>query len=163
LILLIIIALSALLNEFVHPTKTLSASGLPLRVQDGDSFETGGKRLRLDGIDAPEYRQTCTDINGSSWACGKAARANLEKLLLQPGLVCEYEVADSYGRALAKCRNATIPDIAAVQVSEGMATSHDYYGVRAYGDEEDAAHEAKRGIWRGKFTPPVVWRELNPR
>ncbi len=141
----------------------MSASGLPLKVLDGDSFQIGGKRLRLDGIDAPEYRQTCTDLTGAEWECGKAARANLEKLLREPGLVCEHEVADSYGRALAGCRSATIPDIAARQVSDGLATSHEYYGIRNYGDEEDAAREAKRGIWRGTFTPPAVWRELNPR
>jgi endonuclease YncB( thermonuclease family) len=163
LILLVIVALSALLNEFARPKQTLSANDLTLKVQDGDSFEIGGKRLRLDGIDAPEYRQTCSDAKGLSWECGKAARAHLEKLLREPGLICEHEAADRYGRALASCRNATVADIAAVQVSEGFATSHEYYGIRDYGDEEDAAREAKRGIWRGKFTPPEVWRQLNPR
>jgi endonuclease YncB( thermonuclease family) len=163
LILIAIALLSAWLGNFARHKQTLSASGLPLKVQDGDSFEIGSKRLRLDGIDAPEYRQTCTDINGSSWACGKAARANLEKLLHGPGLVCEHEVADRYGRALASCRSAAVANIAAKQVLDGMAISHEYYGIRDYGDEEDAAHKAKRGIWRGEFTRPEIWRGLNPR
>jgi endonuclease YncB( thermonuclease family) len=146
-----------------HPRHTLTATGLPLKVQDGDSFEIGGKRLRLDGIDSPEYRQTCTNANGVSWECGKAARASLEKLLRGPQLVCEHAVADRYGRALAHCRSAAVADIAAAQVTDGMATSHEYYGIRDYGNEEDAAIEAKRGIWSGKFTPPEIWRQIHPR
>src|SRR5207237_1182174 len=43
------------------------------RVVDGDSLEVAGYRIRLFGIDAPEWRQECTDASGASYACGRAA------------------------------------------------------------------------------------------
>ncbi|MEZ5800348.1 MAG: hypothetical protein R3D29_07625 [Nitratireductor sp.] len=30
-------------------------------VVDGDSLEVNGERIRLEGIDAPEYQQSCTN------------------------------------------------------------------------------------------------------
>ncbi|MGL5839079.1 MAG: thermonuclease family protein [Sphingorhabdus sp.] len=139
----------------------IDGEGQELRVQDGDSFQLGPRRLRLDGIDAPEYRQTCKDAQGKDWDCGKAARAALEKLLREPGLTCEQDAADRYGRAIASCRTAATPDISAAQVRDGMAVSRDFAGIRDYGDEEDAAREAKRGIWTGRFLNPEDWRTLN--
>jgi endonuclease YncB( thermonuclease family) len=131
-----------------------------LKVADGDSFSAGTRKLRLDGIDAPEYAQTCKDANGAAWECGKAARAALEQLLREPGLACNAEAQDKYARSIANCGNGRVPDIAAVQVANGMAVSHEFHGVRSYGDEEDAARAARRGIWVGEFMPPNQWRAI---
>jgi endonuclease YncB( thermonuclease family) len=158
LLLLAIAMVAALLDHLGNSRETLSAQGLAVVVKDGDSFEIGTKRLRLDGIDAPEYRQSCTSAQGTDWECGKAARANLEAMLRQPGLNCEHDVADKYGRALAQCRTAMTPDIAAKQVADGLAVSHEFYGTRDYPDEEDAARDAMRGIWQGPFVRPTEWR-----
>ena len=35
-------------------------------VIDGDTFEMHGKRIRVQGIDAPERGQQCKDANGKS-------------------------------------------------------------------------------------------------
>jgi endonuclease YncB( thermonuclease family) len=40
-------------------------------VVDGDTIEIAGIPVRLDGIDAPEQRQSCTTNEGGSVACGK--------------------------------------------------------------------------------------------
>ncbi len=161
LALITITVIAFAVQNYSHQRQTTAAAGKELRVQDGDSFQIGSLRLRLDGIDAPEYRQTCNDAGGASWDCGKAARAALEKLLREPGLTCDHEVADRYGRAVAICKTAQTSDIGAVLVKDGMAVSHDFSGMRAYPDEEDEAQEAKRGIWIGRFLDPKDWRTLN--
>jgi endonuclease YncB( thermonuclease family) len=144
------------------PSKTNMIEGRKLVVMDGDSFAIGVERFRLKGIDAPELHQTCTDAQGQDWACGAAARAALVKLLSEPRLSCESEVADRYHRALATCNTIRSTDIAADQVREGMAISDDFYEIRNYGEEEDVASQAKRGIWAGTFTLPSIWRAAHP-
>src|SRR6185295_763651 len=42
-------------------------------VNDGDTVTVRGERLRLRGIDAPEFHQTCK-LDGQSYACGRRAR-----------------------------------------------------------------------------------------
>jgi endonuclease YncB( thermonuclease family) len=133
-------------------------AGLELRIADGDSFSIGTRTLRLRGIDAPEYHQTCKNEVGAEWPCGRTARAALEKLLTQPGLVCEAEAHDRYARSLATCRTVQTADVAAAQVADGMAVSDEYYGSRSYGDEEDVARTEKRGIWQGMFILPKDYR-----
>ena len=137
-------------------------AGQKIQVMDGDSFVVGPRKLRLDGIDAPEYAQTCKDALGQDWPCGRTARAALEKLLTQPGLACDAETHDRYARALATCRSAATADIAAAQVLDGMAVSDEFHTMRAFGDEEDAARKAKRGIWQGEFVRPAKFRGQNP-
>lgn len=38
---------------------------------DGDSFIIQGRKVRLWGIDAPEYYQNCFDTEGNEYPCGK--------------------------------------------------------------------------------------------
>jgi endonuclease YncB( thermonuclease family) len=138
-------------------------AGQTLYVVDGDSFVVGTLKLRLDGIDAPELKQTCKDGQNVEWPCGRAARAALEKLLLEPGLSCQAEVQDRYARSVATCRSTTTADLAAAQVNDGMAVTHEFNGMRNYGSEEDAARTQKRGIWRGAFDRPKDWRANHAR
>jgi endonuclease YncB( thermonuclease family) len=145
-------------DDRINQWGPVSIQGQKLIIADGDSFAIGTRRLRLKGIDAPEYRQTCKDANGADWPCGRTARAALEKLLTQPGLACDAEAHDRYSRSLATCRTTQTTDIAAAQVTDGMAVSDEYYGSRSYGDEEDAARNAKRGVWQGAFALPKDYR-----
>ena len=46
------------------------------RAIDGDSLFVGRHEVRLQGIDAPEGKQTCTRQN-ATWDCGNAARDEL--------------------------------------------------------------------------------------
>jgi endonuclease YncB( thermonuclease family) len=145
-------------GKWTDQRQPVPVAGQKLLIMDGDSFVIGPRKLRLDGIDAPEFRQVCKDAVGKDWPCGRTARAALEKLLTEPGLACEAEVQDRYGRSLATCRTAQTPDIAAAQVRDGMAVSDEFNGMRSYGDEEDAASDSKRGIWQGEFMRPAEWR-----
>lgn len=145
------------------PAETLeAASGARINVADGDSFRIGARKIRLAGIDAPEYRQTCMDAAGKLWPCGKEARAALEGLVKRGGLSCTARVEDRYGRALASCRVGG-RDLAAELARQGWAL-----GARDERFDEPLremaeARAGRRGIWRGSHQHPADWRKANPR
>lgn len=136
-----------------------------VHVIDGDSLAVrhDGARvtIRLTGIDAVEYRQSCTRA-GAAWSCGREARQALERLAGRGRLHCTLAAKDRYGRTLGTCRTAPSPDgvdLGAEMVRQGwaVATDADYRG------EEAGAEAARRGIWQGDFTAPAVWRSAQER
>ena len=147
------------ISEVQTPVLT---AGQKIIVMDGDSFIVGIKKFRLDGIDAPELKQICKDANGASWECGTASRGSLEAILRLPNLKCSVSAQDAYSRSIAKCATNQTPDVGSAQVKAGMAVSHEYYGIRTYGEEEDHAIAARKGIWVGEFTSPSEWRKSHP-
>ena len=140
-------------------TETIdSARGESVHVIDGDSLRIGGREIRLAGIDAPEYRQTCSDAAGAQWPCGHEARTSLERMVRTGGLSCETAAEDRYGRALSTCRTKA-GDLAEALAREGWAE-----GARDPRFEEPTgaiadAKRAKRGIWRGTHQHPAQWRK----
>lgn len=124
---------------------------------DGDSLRMAGEELRLEGLDAPEYRQTCRDPSGRELACGREARRALAAMLARGGVTCTVGRLDRYGRGLARCRRGEL-DINAAMVQAGHAV--------AYGDfraQEREARAAGRGIWATRFERPQEWRRSHPR
>src|SRR5262245_2612075 len=73
------------------------------RVLDGDSIEISGARIRLQGIDAPEWEQTCADAGGQAWPCGRAAAQELRRHIGARDLRCEASGFVRYNRVLATC------------------------------------------------------------
>ncbi len=163
LVLAALLIVAFYVDEWSDAGAPVLIAGQKLHIADGDSFSVGTQKLRLDGIDAPEYRQICQDAAGTAWQCGKASRAALEQILIQPGLACIAGVRDKYARAIATCSTTALPDIAAAQVRSGMAVSDEFYGIRSYGEEEDSARAAKSGLWTGEFLRPDEWRAVNGR
>lgn len=122
------------------------------RVADGDTIEIGGQRIRLTGLDAPEWSQTCSRADGSDWPCGRAATDRMRELTRGATLSCAGEGHDRYGRLLATCRAGDI-DIAETLVRDGLAVaSGSYVGA------ESEARRARRGLWQGRFDRPADWR-----
>jgi endonuclease YncB( thermonuclease family) len=50
-------------------------------VIDGDAIEIAKRRIRLNGIDAPETGQTCNNPRGGTFACGTDAATMLADLI----------------------------------------------------------------------------------
>ena len=147
-----ILGLLALVAARYQGWQDQSLAGVP-RIADGDSLELAGTRIRLSGIDAPEFGQTCTK-DGSVYACGQMARDMLARLAAGR-IVCEGWERDRYGRLLARCRAGGV-DINAAMVDRGWAVA---YG--GYQDEERVAREAGRGLWAGSFERPQAWRRVH--
>ena len=125
------------------------------RVNDGDTLEISGTRIRLFGIDAPELGQRC-QAGGELWICGGLARLMLEERISGRMVACEKKDRDRYGRIVAVCR-AGGENLNAWMVSEGWALAYRQYS-QAYVDEEARAKAARLGVWRGEFVPPWDWR-----
>lgn len=124
---------------------------------DGDSLMWGGVEVRLHGIDAPELRQICATREGGRWACGRAAKKWLRKLLRQGAVSCRRVTTDRYGRMVGIC-TVNGHDIGRAMVRAGLAVAYVRYSRRYVADER-AARAARRGIWQGRFTLPRIWRE----
>lgn len=124
-------------------------------VIDGDSLRVGDTEVRLFGIDAPEYSQTCFS-NGSPVPCGTMAKDMLEGMIGGAKLTCLPRDTDTYGRTVAVCWTSGV-DVAGVLVEAGWATA-----FRRYGDDyvafEMRARAARAGIWQWDFQAPEDFR-----
>ena len=124
-------------------------------VVDGDTLTIGETRIRLHGIDAPEGQQSCAR-DGVDWLCGQEAAAKLRELVTGEVVNCSETDQDRYGRTVAVCM-AGDTELGAAMVWSGLALAYREYG-QEYVRHEDAAREARRGLWAGEFVPPWDWR-----
>ena len=130
--------------------------GKVVRVLDGDTVEILSgqhtKRVRLNGIDAPEKDQPY----------GRRSRQYLTGLIGGKQVVAVGNKEDRYGRLLATI-NLNNQDVNAIQVYAGMAWAYRYQGrltVERYGNYEQNAQSAKRGLWSLKDPiEPAKWRK----
>jgi endonuclease YncB( thermonuclease family) len=124
---------------------------------DGDTLDVDGKRVRLEGVDAPEMGQTCGRRWLGTWNCGRAAQQALDQLVKGRRIDCEGKGRDKYGRDLAVCF-VDGRDINEVLVRQGMAWAFVRYS-QSYVAAEGEAKQAKSGIWQGTAEPAWVYRE----
>lgn len=147
----VFLLVAALVATALDGTAEQALDGHPT-VNDGDSLTFGSVRVRLRGIDAPEYRQTCSDASGQSYACGNRSREALVGLIAGGAVTCAASETDRYGRLLAVCRAGDI-ELNAAMVARGWAV--------AYGDYHLMEAEARGmgvGLWAGQFDRPRDWR-----
>lgn len=129
-------------------------------VLDGDSLRIDELEIRLRGIDAPEYRQTCVR-EGRSHRCGIDAWKGLKQMLGSNPVRCTWSERDNYARALATCY-VDGENINARLVAAGLALAYTRYSDR-YADEQAYARNQSIGLWSMEFTSPWQWRREHPR
>jgi endonuclease YncB( thermonuclease family) len=147
-------------DGFLFGVRSASASETivgPASVIDGDTLEIHGQRIRLHGIDAPETEQTCKDDRGGKYRCGQRSALALSNKIGKQPVTCEPRGTDRYQRLVAICR-AGGEDLGAWSASGGWAIAFRRYSPD-YVRQEDAAREAKRGLWAGTFMAPEEWRQ----
>lgn len=130
------------------------------RVSDGDTLWVkplaGGRyrKLRLDGLDAPEICQPG----------GPAASNALARLVLAQVVLVRVRAFDDYGRAVARVELGGA-DVGAWLVREGHAWSSRWRGrATAYGDEEALARVQRKGVFEvpGAEEPRAFRRRHGP-
>lgn len=119
-----------------------------VRVFDGDTVwaqaATGGRwrKLRLDGIDAPEICQRA----------GVAARDALAARVLDRSVTVRERARDGYGRGLVVIE-LDGGDTNAWLVQAGWAWASRWRGQGPYAKEEDHARGARMGLWAASDAP----------
>ena len=125
-------------------------------VIDGDTINISGVRIRLNGIDTPESKQTCR-TNGLIWYCGVEASKAMRHLTKGKQVNCIGNTKDQYGRLIANCFVGDL-NLNATMVESGMALAYRQYSLE-YSEQEDFARETKQGLWSGEFIAPWDWRK----
>lgn len=130
-------------------------------VIDGDTIEIGGQRIRFNGIDAPEGQQYCDDAKGSAYACGRKSASALSGFLAASRPTrCTFVSRDQYDRYVGDCTRADGRSVQAWLVENGHALDWPRYSGGAYVNQQDAAKQARRGVWQGDFLAPWDWRAV---
>ena len=75
---------------------------------------------------------------------------------------CEVVERDRHGRLVAKVFSPNGVDIGRRLVLAGWALAYRQYSTD-YVAAENQARKARRGMWRGTFVNPWMWRTANPQ
>ncbi|WP_411974758.1 thermonuclease family protein [Sulfitobacter faviae] len=127
-----------------------------VRVIDGDTFDLGGTRIRLHGIDALESSQTCETEGGQAWACGDWTTREVRDRYQGADAHCEALDRDRYDRIVARCHVGDV-DVGQALVRDGLAFAYRKYSMD-YDLDEKAAFVAGRGIHGFKTVSPARYR-----
>lgn len=149
------VAVSTAVTLLATPALAETIAG-PAEVVDGDSLVVSGRRIRLVGIDAPEYDQTCNRA-GQSWACGIEAKTQLASLVAGHRVECTGAERDVHARLLAVCSVGYV-ELNQALVAGGWAVAYRAY-TDAYVSDEVQAKTARLGIWGSLFESPYEFRQ----
>ena len=120
--LVLVVVLVILIERYCTSQVPPFGPGAKIVSVDGDSIRAAnGADYRLFGIDAPELHQTCSEANGKSWLCGRAAKARLTALINRGKVNCEARATDRFGRVVAVCSAEGVPDLGEALVRDGDA------------------------------------------
>ena len=140
------------------------------KIIDGDTVHINSKKIRLEGIDAPEIKQQCkkdflkisayTGFNFTKdYACGVISKKKLIEKIDNTEITCISTSKDRYKRYLATCYKEKI-NLNKWMVRNGNAVAYKRYS-KDYVRDEAYAKDNKLGVWEGSFMMPEKWRKLN--
>ena len=105
-------------------------------------------RVRLESIDCPEKKQ----------AFGNKAKQHLSDLVAGKTVTVHETGQDFFKRTLAFVSVGNV-DVCAAMIRDGYAWEYDEYSLsETFGQLEQEARDAKRGLWGGSETPVEPWK-----
>lgn len=127
-------------------------------IRSGSQFVVNDLKVLLFGIDTPDPDQTCSDKRGRPYQCGQEAIRQLKKFTGATPLDCKVMAQGQTDMSLvsAVC-NINNNDLGVAMVSSGWAFANPYE-TKVYIPYEQAARNAKNGMWAGQFYAPSEWR-----
>ena len=129
-----------------------------LKVVDGDTIHLNGKKIRFNGIDTPELRQTCIK-EGIKDYCGVTAKQILIDKIADNTVECIIEGKDQYKRTLAECF-VNNESLSSYLVRSGYAFAYRKYSKK-FIEDENFAKTNQFGMWSMKFEYPWDFRKNN--
>lgn len=133
-------------------------------VRDGDTIQLAGVTYRLDGIDAPEFDQICIDDHAEPWTCGVEARDQLVNLIGKRAIHCEDLGPDKTYRKwhIGICTvDGETTSLNQLLVRQGFALAPESTVKARFGEDEAAAKNNLKGLWKGCFMAPADFRRWN--
>ena len=135
-----------------------------VQVTDGDTIRNGKLKIRLHGIDAPEFNQLCKKpyltvfifTFTKDYQCGKISTEKLKKKINDKLIKCKILDIDRYKRLIGECYKRNL-NLNSWLVSNGYAVAYKKYSKKYISDEINAKNK-KIGIWQGKFEMPWDYR-----
>jgi endonuclease YncB( thermonuclease family) len=133
-------------------------------IKDGDTIQLAGVTFRLDGIDAPEFDQTCIDDHAEPWTCGIEARDQLANLIGKRGVHCDDLGPDkSYRKwhtGICTVEGEAV-SLNQSMVRQGFALASDSSTGGGFKTDEAGAKDSLKGLWKGCFVAPQDFRHDN--
>ena len=134
------------------------------QIIDGDTIKINSKKIRLHGIDAPEFKQMCKKpyltiiffTFTKDYPCGKISTQKLQKKINNKVITCKILDIDRYKRLIGECYKRNL-NLNSWLVSNGHAVAYRKYSKKYVSYEINAKNE-KLGIWQGKFEMPWDFR-----
>ena len=134
------------------------------QIIDGDTIKINSKKIRLHGIDAPEFKQKCKKpyltiiffTFTKDYPCGKISTQKLQKKINNKVITCKILDIDRYKRLIGECYKRNL-NLNSWLVSNGYAVAYRKYSKKYISNEINAKKE-KKGIWQGKFEMPWEFR-----
>ena len=131
---------------------------------DGATIKINSKKIRLHGIDAPEFKQKCKKpyltiiffTFTKDYPCGKISTQKLQKKINNKVITCKILDIDRYKRLIGECYKRNL-NLNSWLVSNGYAVAYRKYSKKYISNEINAKNK-KKGIWQGKFEMPWEFR-----
>ena len=134
------------------------------QIIDGDTIKINSKKIRLHGIDAPEFKQKCKKpyltiiffTFTKDYPCGKISTQKLQNKINNKVITCKILDVDRYKRFIGECYKRNL-NLNSWLVSNGYAVAYRKYSKKYISNEINAKNE-KKGLWQGKFEMPWDFR-----